>query len=64
LDCAKKLKDSFAMVGAYASEQKFIRGDPKELSNGSTKKLKPLMRYLAIVAIFGPSPVLKGLQRF
>jgi chromosome segregation ATPase len=29
LDCAKKLKDSFAKVGAYSSEQKFIRGDPK-----------------------------------
>jgi hypothetical protein len=24
LDCAKKLKDSFAKVGAYSSEQKFI----------------------------------------
>jgi hypothetical protein len=29
LDFAKKLKDSFAKVGAYSSEQKFIRGDPK-----------------------------------
>jgi hypothetical protein len=29
LDCAKKLKDSFAKVGAYSFEQKFIRGDPK-----------------------------------
>jgi hypothetical protein len=29
LDCAKKLKDSFAKVGAYSSKQKFIRGDPK-----------------------------------
>jgi hypothetical protein len=27
LDCARKLKDSFAKVGAYSSEQKFIRGD-------------------------------------
>jgi chromosome segregation ATPase len=24
LDCTKKLKDSFAKVGAYSSEQKFI----------------------------------------
>ena len=24
MDCAKKLKDSFAKVGAYSSEQKFI----------------------------------------
>jgi hypothetical protein len=29
LDCAKKLKDSFAKVGAYSSEQKFIRSDPE-----------------------------------
>jgi hypothetical protein len=27
LDCAKKLKDSFAKVGAYSFEQNFIRGD-------------------------------------
>jgi chromosome segregation ATPase len=29
LDCAKKLKDCFAKVGAYSFEQKFIRGDPE-----------------------------------
>jgi hypothetical protein len=29
MDCAKKLKDSFANVGAYSSEQKIIRGDPE-----------------------------------
>jgi hypothetical protein len=29
LDCAKKLKDGFAKVGAYSSKQKFIRGDPE-----------------------------------
>jgi hypothetical protein len=29
LDCVKKLKDSFAKVGAYSSKQKFIRGDPE-----------------------------------
>jgi hypothetical protein len=28
IECAKKLKDSFAKVGAYSSEQKIIRGDP------------------------------------
>jgi hypothetical protein len=27
LECAKKLKNSFARVGAYSLEQKFIRGD-------------------------------------
>jgi hypothetical protein len=29
MDCAKKLKDNFAKVGPYSSEQKFIRGDPE-----------------------------------
>jgi hypothetical protein len=29
LVCAKKLKDSFVKVGAYSSEQKFIRDDPE-----------------------------------
>jgi hypothetical protein len=28
LECANKLKDSFAKLGAYSSEQKFISGDP------------------------------------
>jgi hypothetical protein len=27
LHCIRKLKISFAKVGAYSSEQKFIRGD-------------------------------------
>jgi hypothetical protein len=29
LDCANKLKDSFAKVGVYTSEQKFITADPE-----------------------------------
>jgi hypothetical protein len=29
LECAKKLKNSFAKVGAYSLEQKFICGDPE-----------------------------------
>jgi hypothetical protein len=29
MECARKLKDSFAMVRAYSSHQKFIRGDPE-----------------------------------
>jgi hypothetical protein len=29
MECVKKLKDCFAKVGAYSSEQKFIRGDPE-----------------------------------
>jgi hypothetical protein len=29
LDCVKKLKASFSKVGAYSSEENFIRGDPE-----------------------------------
>jgi hypothetical protein len=29
LDCIRKLKTSFAKVGAYSLEEKFIRGDPE-----------------------------------
>jgi hypothetical protein len=29
LDCVKKLKTSFAKVGAYSSQENFIRGDPE-----------------------------------
>jgi Ribonuclease G/E len=33
LDCVKKIKTSFANVGAYSTEENFIRGDPKVLLN-------------------------------
>jgi hypothetical protein len=29
MDCVRKLKTSFAKVGAYSSEENFIRGDPE-----------------------------------
>jgi hypothetical protein len=29
LDCVKKLKTSFAKVGAYSAEDNFVRGDPE-----------------------------------
>jgi hypothetical protein len=29
LDCVKKIKGSFANVGAYSTEENFIRGDPE-----------------------------------
>jgi Ribonuclease G/E len=29
LECVKKINDSFANVGAYSSEENFIRGDPE-----------------------------------
>jgi hypothetical protein len=33
LDYMKKLKTSFAKVGAYSSEENFIWGDPEEILN-------------------------------
>jgi hypothetical protein len=30
LDCVKKLKSNFAKVGAYSSEENFIRGNPED----------------------------------
>jgi chromosome segregation ATPase len=40
LDCAKNLKDSFAKVGAYSSEQKFIRGDPEGIIEWISEEAK------------------------
>jgi hypothetical protein len=31
MECAKNLKNIFSKVGAYSSEQKFIRGNPDEV---------------------------------
>jgi hypothetical protein len=31
MECAKNLMNSFSKVGAYSSEQKFIRGNPDEV---------------------------------
>jgi hypothetical protein len=38
LDCAMKLKESFAKVGTYSSEQKFIRGDPEGIIEWISKE--------------------------
>jgi hypothetical protein len=34
LDCVKNLKNNFAKVGSYSSEENFIRGDPKASLSG------------------------------
>jgi hypothetical protein len=31
MECARNLNKSFSKVGAYSSEQKFIRGNPDEV---------------------------------
>jgi hypothetical protein len=45
LDCVKKLKTSFAKVGAYSAEEKFIRDDPEgvvEWISGEAEAFKEL----------------------
>jgi hypothetical protein len=46
LDCVKKLKTSFSKVGAYSSEEKFIRGDPEgviERISGEAKAFEEIL---------------------
>jgi hypothetical protein len=46
LDCMKKLKTSFAKVGAYSSEENFIRGDPEgviEWIGGEAEAFKEIL---------------------
>jgi hypothetical protein len=46
LDCVKKLKTSFAKVGAYSAEENFIRGDPKgivEWISGEVEAFKEIL---------------------
>jgi hypothetical protein len=64
LDCAKKLKDSFAKVGAYSSEQKFIRGNPEGVIEWIDEDGEAFEEILSDRGIFVPSPVLEGLQQF
>jgi hypothetical protein len=46
LDCVKNLKTSFAKVGAYSSEENFIRGDPEgviEWISGEAKAFEEIL---------------------
>jgi hypothetical protein len=46
LDCVKKLKSSFSKVGAYSSEENFIRGDPEgviEWISGEAKAFEEIL---------------------
>jgi hypothetical protein len=64
MDCAKKLKDSFGKVGAYSSEQKFIRGDPEGVIQWISEEVKAFEEILSDRGDFMPSPVPEGLQQF
>jgi predicted RNase H-like nuclease (RuvC/YqgF family) len=46
LDCVKKLKSSFAKVGAYSAEENFIRGNPEgviEWISGEAETFKEIL---------------------
>jgi acyl-CoA reductase-like NAD-dependent aldehyde dehydrogenase len=46
LDCVKKLKTSFAKLGAYSTEENFIRGDPEgvvEWISGEAKAFEEIL---------------------
>jgi hypothetical protein len=46
LDCVKKIKASFAKVGAYSAEENFIRGDPEgivEWISGEAETFKEIL---------------------
>jgi hypothetical protein len=46
LDCVKKIKASFAKVGAYSAEENFIRGDPEgviEWISGETETFEEIL---------------------
>ena len=41
----KKIKASFAKMGAYFAEENFIRGDPKALLSGYVEKPRPSKKF-------------------
>jgi hypothetical protein len=63
-DCAKKLKDSFAKVGAYSSEQKFIRGDPEGIIEWIGEEAEAFEEILSDHGDFSAFASAEGLQQF
>jgi Ribonuclease G/E len=47
LDCVKKLKSSFSKVGAYSSEENFIRGDPEGIIKWISGEAEPFEEILS-----------------
>jgi hypothetical protein len=55
LDCVKKIKVSFAKVGAYSAEENFIRGDPEgvvEWISGEAKTFEEILSDREDVYVF------------
>ena len=64
LDCAKKLKDSFAKMGAYSSEQKFIRGNPEGIIEWIGEEAEAFDEILSDRGDFCAFAGARGLQQF
>jgi hypothetical protein len=55
LDCVKKIKASLANVGAYSTEENFVRGDPEgviEWISGEAESFEEILSYCGDVCAF------------
>jgi cell division septum initiation protein DivIVA len=67
MDCVKKIKTSFANVGAYSSEDNFIRGDPGDPIEWISSEAKAFEEILSdrgdVCAFFGARGVAAILEK-
>jgi hypothetical protein len=64
LDCVKKIKTSFANVGAYSTEENFIRGDPEgviEWISGEAESFKEILSDRRDVCAFSGTWVISSI---
>jgi hypothetical protein len=55
LDCVKNLKSSFTKVGAYSSEENFIRGNPEGIMDwisGEAKAFEKILNDREVICAF------------
>jgi hypothetical protein len=55
LDCVKKLKTSFAKVGAYSTEENFLRDDPEgvvEWISGEVEAFEEILSDRGDICVF------------
>jgi hypothetical protein len=67
LDCVKNLKNSFAKVGAYSSEENFIRGDPEGVIEWISEEAEAFKEILSdrgdICAFSGTRGIVASLEK-
>jgi hypothetical protein len=62
MECAKNLKNSYSIVGAFSFEQKFIVAILIKLFNGKTARLKLSRKFLVTKRTSVPLSVPVGLR--